>query len=427
MKERIRQVIFMCVYLMTILLGVLFIILWDQSLILLQEAFLIAIGAIIIMHIVFRLMIQQKTNLVSFLQLLSYILLFFFGILYLNPQTTTIMFSIFGGLWLFLDGVVKLIYSVQQFRHNRVQSILYTFFSVVTFLFAYVLLRLNIQAIYFGRLFLGTYLIVFGLFHLLDSIVGTFYFTRFLSRIKLFEMIPRTLFSIQTPRMFRLQYDRLKKEEKAKFTHTYTIDKDVDIVTPMFIYVHMKYPTRDMLGHIDFAIDGVNYAFGNYDETTYTLGNNKSDGVLIVSDDAPYLRLSVYGFRKIIAAFTLNITIEQKKLLQDAIESIIADEGVLWDPKTLARKTSYSKSLKEHIGSHFYKFKSTSEHATYITATNNCVHFFDRILSEAQIKIFPNQTISTPGDVFHVLNTYAEDPNDTLVVKRTLLTKEKCD
>lgn len=424
MKERIKNTLIIFLYSLTTFVGLFLMITWDRSLVIIRYGTLITIAAIIIVQIILRLIIQRQWTLQALLQLLSYFVLLVIVYFYFNPITAAVLVSIVGGIWLIIDGMIKCFYGIQRFWQHRILSLLYIIFGIITFLFAIVLIQLDEQAFYFVRLFLGSYFIVFGLFHLLDMIIRRPYFTRLFSRLKLFEIAPRTLFTIYSPRTFRLHYDELSKSEKLQFKKSYKIDKQIECDVQLHVYVHMKYPVADMFGHIDFAIDGTNYTYGNYDDSTLRWKNNKSEGVLILSPNHKYLKLSVLHYRKIIASFTLNITQEQKHRLIQTIDELITTEGYSWDPDVITKKSSYSKNIKKHIASLFYKFKQGTPHHTYITATSNCVNFFDTVISDAGIKIFPNQNVTTPGDVFNVLNTYAEDENDKLVVKRRLITRE---
>lgn len=424
MKEYIKNLLIVLLYIITTFFGFFLIVTWDKSLEVVRYGTLFTIVFIIIAHIVLRIIIQRQWTLDSLLQLVSYLVLFVIIYMYFNPITAAILISVCGGIWLIIDGMIKCFYGIQRFWQHRVLSILYIIFGIVTFLFALILIQLDEQAFYFVRLFLGVYFIVFGLFHILDAILRRPYFMRFFHRLKLFEVNPRTFFSIYSPKTFRLHYDELSPSEKRQFKRSYKINKDIKPVEQLHLYVHMKYPLADMLGHVDFAVDGINYAYGNYDESTLQWRNNRSDGVLMVTPNHKYLQLSVRNYRKIIASFTLNITKEQKQKLLEAINNRLATETYTWDPDTMVKKTSYSKQIKKRLQATFYKFTSESVYHTYITATTNCVHFFDTILSEAGIKVFPNQTVTTPGDIFQILNKCAEDPKDQLVIKRKLLTRD---
>lgn len=424
MKEYLKMIVIVILYIVTTFFGLFLIITWDRSLEIVRYGALFTVGFIIVTHIVLRLIIQRQWTIQALLQLFSYLMLFVITLLYFNPITASMLISIGGGVWLLIDGVIKCFYGIQRLRQQRVLALLYLLFGGITLVFAFILIQLDTRAFYFVRIFLGSYFIVFGLFHLLDMIYHRPYFTQLLKRMKVFEMAPRTLFSIYSPRTFRLHYDELAKSEKMEFKKRYQIDKHIKPEVQLHVYVHMKYPVADMFGHVDFAIEGTNYTFGNYDESTLKWNANKSEGVLIVSPNHKYLELSVKHYRKIIASFTLNITETQKNQLFEAINTVITKEAYNWDPDTLMKKTSYSKMIKKNIHALFYKFKPESTHHTYITATNNCVNFFDTIISEAGIKVFPNQNITTPGDIFNLLNTYAEDEHNRLVVKRRLITRE---
>lgn len=424
MKEKFKTLLIILLYIVTVVFGIFSLVTWDKSLYLVRIGSLITIAVIIGVQIILRIIIQRQWTLYSLFQLLSYIVLFIMIDFYFTPFTAMFLITIGGGLWLIIDGVIKCFYGYQRIGHHRLLGFGYILFGLFNFLFANVLLHFDNQAFNLLRIFLGVYFIVFGSFHLLDMIFRRPYFIRFLIRIKILEFTPRTLFSIYSPRTFRLHFDELAESEKANFKEAYKIVKDnVEKKVEIHVYVHMKYPVADMFGHVDFAIDGINYTYGNYDESTLKWMNNRSEGVLIVAPNEKYLEVSVQKFRKIIADFTLNITETQKQALLTTIRRVVEQEAHAWDPDTIAKKVSYSKIIKAATVAKFYKFNRESEHVNYITATSNCVNFFDDIISEAGIKIFPNQTISTPGDIFNILNTYAEDENDTLVVRRKLLTR----
>lgn len=426
MRERFRENIEIIIYSLVIIIGILLVMIWEQGVMLIRDILLLSVVGIVTGHVVSRMVIKKQFTIQTFLQLLSYIALFFIIAFYLNPHTATLIISIAGGFWLVIDGLIKIFYGVEHFRNRRLLSMGYISFGLLTFFLATILLQFREDAVILFRLFLGGYLIVFASFHLIDEILKKPALTQRLNRMRVFEITPRTIFSLYSPRTFRLHYDECSVVEKKQFKEQYALKKDVEKMECIHIYVHMKMPVADMFGHVDFSIDGKNYTYGNYDESTLKWRNNKSEGVFIISPNDKYLQHNIKRYRKIIAEFTLNITKEQKELLLEAIESLLMKNNTYeWNPSTMTtKKTSYSKSIQEHMDADFYKFSPKSKFYSYITATNNCVNFFEDLIDDAGIKMFPNQMLSVPGDIFNILNAYAEDVNDTMVIERKLLTKE---
>lgn len=425
MKGRLKENIEIIIYSLIIMTGILLIVIWERSIMIIRDVLLVSVAGIIIGHIVSRMVIKKQFKVQPFLQLFSYIALFLIIAFYLNPYTATILISATGGIWLVIDGLIKIFYGVEHFRNRRLLSTGYIIFGLLTFFLATILLQFKEDAVFLFRLFLGGYLIIFGMFHCVDEILKRPTLTQRLNRMRLFEITPRTIFSLYSPRSFRLHYDECSVIEKKQFKEQYALQKDVQKQECIYIYVHMKMPVADMFGHVDFSIDGKNYTYGNYDESTLKWRNNKSEGVFIISPNDAYLKHNIKRYRKIIAQFTLNVTKEQKEQLLKAIDSLMMKNTYEWDPSTVTtKKTSYSKSIQKHMDAKFYKFSQRSKFYSYITATNNCVNFFEDLIDDAGIKMFPNQMLSVPGDIFNILNMYAEDEKDTMIIERKLLTKE---
>lgn len=425
MKERFKENLEIIIYSLVIIVGILLIVIWERSVMIIRDVLLVSVAGIVVGHIVSRMVIKKQFTVQPFLQLMSYIALFLIIALYLNPYTATVLISVIGGLWLVIDGLIKIFYGVEHFRNRRLLSMGYIAFGLFTFFLATILLQFKENAVYLFRLFLGSYLIIFGIFHCVDEILKRPALTHRLNRMRLFEITPRTIFSLYSPRTFRLHYDECSIIEKKQFKEQYAIQKNTERQETIHIYVHMKMPVADMFGHVDFSIDGKNYTYGNYDESTFKWRNNKSEGVFIVSPNDEYIQHNIKRYRKIIADFTLNITQEQKEQLLKAIDSLMMKNTYEWNPSTITtKKISYSKNIQKHMDAKFYKFSPRSKFYSYITATNNCVNFFEDLIDDAGVKIFPNQMVSVPGDIFNILNMCAEDEKDTMVIGRKLLTKD---
>lgn len=424
MKAKIEEKLDVVFYTLEIVIGIILIAFWERSVLLVRDALLLSVGAIIVGHIISRFIINRQFRMVTFLQLFSYIFLFIIISFFLTTHTATIILITLGGLWLVVDGLIKCFYGIQHFRYRRLLSIGYIGYGIGSFFIASILFQLDAQIFFFFRVFIGFYLSVFGLFHLLDEILKQHWLSERLSRFRLFELKPQTLFRLYSPRSFRQHYDQATKFERIDIKENFAVNKDITAESTMDVYIHMRFPVMDMLGHIDFSIDGKNYTYGNYDESTLRWGNNKSDGVFIIVPDETYIKYNVMHFRKIIAKYTLNISNAQKDQLHHAIEALIQHDCIQWDPTTIAKKTSFSKSINNNMRAQFFKFKRESKFFHYITATSNCVNFFQDMTDEADVKMFPNQMLLAPGDIFNILNHYAEDKNDKNVIARQLITKE---
>lgn len=176
------------------------------------------------------------------------------------------------------------------------------------------------------------------------------------------------------------------------------------------IYVHTRPGYIRDLGHCDIVMDGKVYSFGDYDRDSWRLGGYFSDGVMAIIEPQKQIEMALGDNKKMLVAYGLILSPEQKKILQDTLNSVM-EKSYPWKSKAqLATKEEIKKDPSKFVdsgsqmylesGCSFYKFKEKSPYRIYCGTNLNCATFVNDVLSSIGLKLFRFTDIISPGNIF---------------------------
>lgn len=329
------------------------------------------------------------------------------------PQWIGTSVSMIFGLWVALNALFKLIYTVQLARGRQkgfwfslLTTALHTGFSAF-------LLMHPLTGLLPMTAVMGVYLIVYGLFSLGDclrELLRTDIRGRSVKRR--IRIAPPVLLTALTPMaLLRALDDPDEAEETAKWTRRETTDDGA--TADLEIFVHLSKSTAMGMGHVDIALGDRVLAYGCYDPESNRLFGAISDGVLVEADRRRYIPFCLEHEKKKLIGFGVSLTQEQKKLVADAAEGFLRG-SVLWEPAA----GTESALLAQQAGAVFHKLRQ-GPFATYNVFKTNCVALADWLCGASGLDLMVTQGVITPGTYFTFLDRQFRRPN-SIVISRTV-------
>ena len=173
------------------------------------------------------------------------------------------------------------------------------------------------------------------------------------------------------------------------------------------------------IGHVDICYKGQVISFGSYDPFSETLFGTMGDGVLFKVDRDKYLNFLKQGTSKTLFGYTLALTDEQEKAIEERLAEIDS-LTVEWEPSAELNKGEhiYPYVLKHELGAKTYKFTG-SRFKTYFVLSTNCVLLADSILGQAGTDIVSPRGVIAPGTYQSYLQYEYESGNGLVVEQHT--------
>ena len=353
--------------------------------------------------------------------------LFFFPILFKGALSVTF------GLWILINGLVHQI-DFWQYRKDKVRGSIFPFWwSIISFVFAIILL--TSPHLYYGVVadIFGAYSVMYGLSTLLDFFRETFQKST-TDKIKRHLRFPIPAFiSAFLPKLFVESYNKIMtstKDEEIRKEWLSEMRKSDD-PPEMEVFVHGGVESTTQFGHLDIFFDGKVYSYGSYDEDSQRLWAAVGDGVLFtLSDKEEYLKFCISHNKKTIVSFGVNLTDKQVEAVRSQIDSIFEDLKP-WVPHSQAAKmsgedtskfTDYASALYNATGATFYKFHR-GRYKSYFVMGTNCVMLADKIIGSSGSDVLSINGIITPGAYYNYLNSEFLRPMG-MVVTRTVYSAE---
>ena len=258
---------------------------------------------------------------------------------------------------------------------------------------------------------IDTFIVCFSIYMMLLGISFIYYtFIRVLSvktRNKIKRRIRITMPKIVEaiiPYSVMLEINR-SLEVNKKYSYSYNFDKNND-VSDLDILIHTSNRGVNRMGHIDIAIDGNVYSYGNYDEGSRSKKELFGDGVLFVTDKkSDYINFCIDNSGKTIFDFGIKLSEKQKLRVKKRIDEVFSN-AISWDYKSDKKYNngnSYAAKLYKRVNAKFYKFKK-SKYKTYFILGTNCSYLVDDIVGKSGMDILSINGIITPGTYYDYLN-----------------------
>ncbi|MFC3928951.1 hypothetical protein ACVR05_03155 [Streptococcus caprae] len=275
----------------------------------------------------------------------------------------------------------------------------------------------------FQFLYLGLYLIFYGLSNLRDGL----FFEKELGKnsLKRRVRVPLPLAVaalIPLGTLNKINAFLLENSEETA-SEAYDIVKENSGASDMTVFVHVAQDGVHAVGHLDFAYRDKVYGFGSYDPSSEHLFGAMGDGVLFTAKKEEYIRFCNQDGLNLLA-YDLVLSEEQKTAVEQKIREI-EEWTYTWQPSAdLLSKDKdgnpqpiYAYQLQSAIGGQFFKFKS-SKFKSYFVLSTNCVLLVDSVLGSAGTAILSPKGFIAPGTYQAYLDREFEKPHSLVIGKK---------
>lgn len=317
----------------------------------------------------------------------------FAAFLSVHPAFIASSASLVFAVWIFINAIAKYIFAFQLWKtksggriRTLLQGILYLLFSIAVFF------DLAGSIVSLGWL-LGIYSLVSFFFALTDAVrelLGTDLDGKRVKQRIRFKP-PVLLTALLPMQLLRIMDDPDEEAEVEKWTR-----KETAIENPrpnLEIFLHLGKNVAFGMGHMDIALDGKTYSFGNYDSTANRLFGAFSDGVFFKADRDQYLKYVVKHEQRRLIGYGVVLSELQKAAVLDKINEFL-NHSRRWVPS--AEKTPFAKLMEQEAQAEFYKI-SQGPFKTYNVLTTNCVAVANILSGSGGVDLMNPQGIITPG------------------------------
>lgn len=318
--------------------------------------------------------------------------------------------SLVFAAWIFINAIAKYIYAYQLMKtksrgriRSLLQGILYTLFAVTIFSDP------TGSAVSLSRL-LGLYSLVSSFFAMIDAIrelLGTDMDGKRVKQRMRFK--PPVLLTALLPMRFLHMLDDPDEEvEVEKWTRQETVIENAQ--PNLEIFLHLGKNAAFGLGHMDIALDGKAYSFGNYDSTSNRLFGAFSDGVFFKANRDQYLQYVLTHEKQRMIGYGVVLSELQKAAVLDKINEFLY-QSKRWYPSV--EKTPGPKMMEKETQAEFYKI-GYGPFKTYNVLTTNCVAVANMLSGSGGVDLMNPQGIITPG-------TYSEFLDRQFLRKKSIV------
>ena len=349
--------------------------------------------------------------------------------LYVAPQYFKGVFNLIAGMLGILIGCAVLLNAIKLKRDGA--PWIWTLITAAGYIFIGILLVFVADQGKLFALLLGIYLILFSFNIFGDALVSLMGSNSGAKKMKKHVRVSIPLiFSGLLPLRFLKKVNKLVEEEPEALL---LLSGQTKKETPdLIIYIHSSEGLITGTGHADLSFDDVVYSYGNYDDATWKMGGFFAEGVMVEMESESHIRQALDVEKKILMAYGLSLTTDQKQGARDALNNMLNDL-IPWEP--LAEQSEkreiegkpkdyndVASQLYKDTGARFYKFKFGSPFKTYYAMGTNCVKLVDEVVGKTGIDLLRINGIITPGAYLDYLDRLYER-GDSIVISRHLYQK----
>lgn len=383
------------------------------------RAVLIVLGLLMILSIFFK---REDTILSNIIGGSLYLL---FGLcIYFCPNLFESSLYYVVGIWTFINFLWRLILCTQLHINKDREFFRTAVECVISLLFSIVFLFFRPENVNFVCIFLGIYLVFYGLNMFIDFISELLYWDKDGGHIKRhIKWAPSVLLIAFIPhRLIDKINKKVKVESKGNefFELSKKNIKDEDIKLEVFI--HMAPQIAMGFGHMDVCLNDTVYSYSTYDSDAKKCFGLIADGVLAKMNREKYIKHCLKVDNEDIVSFSILINDEQEKRMKNYINEVTGS-CTEWRCKSeLDPDQQYNDPASifyRDADAKFYKFKK-GRYKTYFAVSTNCVMLADKLLGSAGVDGIAMNGIITPGTYLSFLNEEFRKKN-TIVVKRRVL------
>lgn len=323
--------------------------------------------------------------------------------------------SLVFAVWISINAIAKYIYAYQLWKtksrgkiRTLLQGMLYTLFAITIFS------DLTGSAVPLSWL-LGLYSLVSSFFALIDAIrelLGTDLNGKRVKQRVRFKP-PVLLTALLPMRFLRMMDDPDEEVEVAKWTRQETALNNPQ--PDLEIFLHLGKNAAFGFGHMDIALEGKAYSFGNYDNESSRLFGAFADGVFLEADRDKYLKYVLTHEKQRMIGYGVVLSELQKAAVLKKINAFLY-QSKRWYPS--AEKTPEPKLMEQEAQAEFYKI-GQGPFKTYNVLTTNCVAVTNMLSGRGGVDLMNPQGIITPGTYSEFLDRQFRRKK-SIVVSRTV-------
>lgn len=339
---------------------------------------------------------------------------------YNNKKHLLSLFPIIFGLYMLLNGVIKLSVFLVYKKRENVNFYGPLIGSLVDFIFSFIMISNPYKNVKSLTIILGLYLILFGITYFKDFINECFP-KREKKRRGIRITIP-IIFSVLIPYNTLQKINSLldKWETPVKIQNKKKIEK-----ANLEILIHVKDTNIGKFGHADLCFMNKVYSYGCYDEESKKIFETIGEGTLFeIENKEQYIKFCNKNSNKTIFSFGIALTKEEKKKIKKELKNI-KKNTYPWDPtktKKGNKKNIYAEKLIKETNAKFYKF-SKSSYKTYFLLSTNCVKLVDEIVGITGSDLLKINGVITPGAYYAFLEKELKKENSNVISKQIYTNK----
>lgn len=408
MSKKLFNLLTILASLVTITIGIFFIIDYEKLWLMIRFFSLIVLGIASLNYL--QNIILRQHNILHY-SLITLFFFFLFLIILLNNSLFHSFITIFYIL-LSLGLTFGFLVTYYVFRQDQQPWSGFIFLeALISFCFAIILIINYEKNLFSLALIWGIYLIIFGFSRLLESLnvlLNQHHQWRFSISLPIF-------FSSLSTISYYHDYQRLIKH------HHLTPLTKPKASNQLIISIYLNNQGFDRLGHVDLSFKGKTYSYGCHDKKSRKLNGSLGDGVLFVCDYQKYLTMALNEGRMAIT-YTYQLGKKEEEIIQERIDQLLK-RATPWYPLgyTDPNCNDYASRVYRHTAANFYKF-NYGRFKTYFVFSTNCVLLSDEILKSPQLNLINLNGVITPGAYINFLNH--EFYTNQTIVERNIYYKQ---
>lgn len=344
---------------------------------------------------------------------------------YSKPNTFLSLFPLIFGLYMLINGIIKLI-TYLIYKEEKVHGSYTTLIaSFIDFFFSFIMVTNPQENIKTLTIILGIYLILFGITYLYDFIKDLY--PKFFSYKKRRLRLTLPIFiSVMIPYSV---YTKINNVLEKYVTPVHINNKNTSGKVDLEIFIHVKNTTVGKFGHADLCFENKVYSYGCYDDASKKLFEAIGDGTFFtINNKDKYLKFCTSHSNKTIFCFGVTLTDKQKERIKQELEKI-NEYAYRWlcqqELDNSKKYDDYASILYRYTKAKFYKFYK-GKWKTYFLLSTNCVKLVDKVLGATGSDLLKLNGIITPGAYYNYLNKEFKRQNSSVITK-TIYTNVKRD
>lgn len=348
-----------------------------------------------------------------------------FGIfLTFNTKLALSFISIIFALYLLIFAIINIIDLVLHLTNNISGKISLIINIIINIVFFFLLISSPYQNLEIALLIISIYLILYGINKIGDFITEIMP-SSYKDKIKyeLHLSLPIILVAIIPPQLIR------KFNKTLNLENSYT-NKNGDKKNDLEIIIHLAESGTAIFGHVDIAYENKVYSYGNYNRHSRTLFNSIGDGIFMIADKDKYIKYMVENQHRYLIVYGLDLTINQKKLLEKTIKENIHKNTIDWhsdielyNNETRENKfTDMSSELHKYADA-TYKKVIKGKNKIFFVFKTNCTLVAETLTRPLGRAVLPISGIITPGTYYDCLEKEYKKNNSNVVSKNIYYNK----